>query len=82
MLFALEPDQERQEEKEDDLNGIVWQPAVEIHSRLRLLEPTSLAQYEALPEASEGSLNDIDEVGVVTPREIPAAALLPCFQRE
>jgi len=53
MLFALEPDQERQEENEDDLNGIGRQPAVEVHSRLSLLGPTSLAWYEALPEAAK-----------------------------
>ena len=45
VLLAFQSDQEGQEENEDDLDGIGWQPAVEIHSRLRLLGRTSLAQY-------------------------------------
>jgi hypothetical protein len=31
MLFAFKSDEERQEEDEDDLYGIGWQPAVEVH---------------------------------------------------
>ena len=37
VLFSFEPDQEREEENDDDFYGIRWKPAVEIHSRLRLL---------------------------------------------
>jgi hypothetical protein len=47
VLFPFQSDQERKEENEDDLEGIGWQPAVEVHSGLRLLKTPQVGDGRA-----------------------------------